>query len=87
MTRTLPASLSSTINPVSFAMKLATVIRGRLTNRPSGGDDCLPMPVEAHHYPGCHSLTVEFQGQLYRVSIERECDVLADAIREGGEAV
>ena len=86
MTRALPACISPTINPISFAMKLATVIRGRMTGRKLAGDEGEAFPVEAHHYPGCHSLTVEFQGQLYRVSIERECDMLADAIREDGEA-
>jgi len=81
----LPACLSPRISPLTLADRLAHVIRARLSGRdPRQSDAGQTLPVDrlTRVGPGLYEMSVDFEGQLYRVRVEREIDAMRHEIRE-----
>ncbi|MFT6474680.1 MAG: hypothetical protein ACJAUS_002405 [Qipengyuania sp.] len=75
----LPASLSPRQPAFTLADRLAHIIRARLTGfDPRRADEGNALAVQrlTRVGPGIYEMNAEFDGQLYRVTVEREADAL-----------
>lgn len=75
----LPASLSPCQPAYTLAHRLAHIIRARLTGfdpRQADEGDSLAVQRLTRVGPGIYEMSAEFEGQLYRVTVEREADAL-----------
>ena len=75
----LPASLAPRQPVYTLADRLAHVIRARLAGfDPRHADEGGKLPVQrlTRVGPGIYEMNAEFEGQLYRVTVEREADAL-----------
>ncbi|MBI1234730.1 MAG: hypothetical protein GC208_09540 [Alphaproteobacteria bacterium] len=83
----LPTSLTRIADTAdltpSFAMRLVGVIRGRLTGRPSRADTGQLFAAETRNpSTGVWELSVTdpADGQVYRITVQRENDAVADEL-------